>query len=110
MGYQTGGFGGGVSDDVGELDDVFVVLDGEEDLDFPLDFPLLDGLEYFDDDSVVVGAVDALEDVGVLAPADLADDLVLVGVARRREWRVDVRTPIRCRSCRSPSTPWAGSC
>ena len=60
------------------LDDVLPPAHVLQDLDLPFDLLLLDGLQYFDDALGVVGDVHALEDFRVLAPADLAHDLVVV--------------------------------
>jgi hypothetical protein len=49
-----------------------------QDLDLTLDLLLLDGLEHLDDAFLVVDDVDAFEDLGVLAAADLADDFVVL--------------------------------
>lgn len=49
-----------------------------EDFDLALYLLLLDGLEHFDDALLVVDDVDALEDLGVLAPPDLAHDFVVL--------------------------------
>jgi hypothetical protein len=46
-----------------------------QDLDLALDLLLLDGLEDLDDALLLVGHADALEDLAVLAAADLAHHL-----------------------------------
>ncbi len=47
-------------------------------LDLPLDLLLLDWLEGLDDALLIVGHVDRLENLAILAAAELADELVVV--------------------------------
>lgn len=66
-----------IAHDVEQRDDVGAARQILQDLDFALYLLLLDGLEDLDDAFLVVDDVDALEDLGVFAAADLADDLVV---------------------------------
>lgn len=58
-----------------------VSIERLEYLDLALDLALLDGLERLDDDGLVVSGGDAGVDLGILALADLGDDLKLVDIA-----------------------------
>ena len=78
---EGGGLALRVADDVEELDDVGTAAHVLEDLDLALDLLLLDGLEDLDDALGVAPDVDALKDLTVLAPTDLADYLVILLVA-----------------------------
>jgi hypothetical protein len=75
---EGGGLALRVADDVEELDDVGSAAHVLEDLDLALDLLLLDGLQNLDDALGIAPDVDALEDLAVLAPPDLADDLVVL--------------------------------
>lgn len=104
---ERGGLGHGVTDHIDEVDDVDAALEGLQDLDLASDLGLLHytsaidkaartylnvnllraflsarerltWLEYLNDDSLPVGCVDTLIDLGVLASADLLDDLVVL--------------------------------
>ena len=65
----------GVLDDALQGDDVGAAAQVLQDLDLALDLLLLDGLQCFDDALLVVGDVDGLEDLAVLAAAELPDQL-----------------------------------
>ncbi len=56
-------------DDVGATPEIF------QDLDLALDLLLLDGLQRFDHTLLIVGDVDGLEHLAVLAPAQFSDKL-----------------------------------
>jgi len=58
-----------------------VSLECLEDLDLSLDFALLDRLEDLDGDLLVPRQVDALEDLGVLAPPDFLEHFIIVGLS-----------------------------
>ena len=58
-----------VSDNVEQCDDVWSSREVLEDLDLSLDLLLLDWLKNLDDTLLVVGDVDAFEDLGVLSTA-----------------------------------------
>ena len=78
---EGGGLALRVADDVEELDDVGTAAHVLEDLDLALDLLLLDRLEDLDDALGVAPDVDALKDLTVFAPADLADYLIVLLVA-----------------------------
>lgn len=58
-----------------------VSIERLEYLDLALDLALLDGLERLDDDGLIISGGDAGVDLGILALADLGDDLKLVDIA-----------------------------
>lgn len=58
---QRGNFRGGVADDIKQGDDVWTPGEVLENLDFTLDFLLLDGLQDLDDALLLVDNIDALE-------------------------------------------------
>lgn len=68
----------GVAHDIQEFDNVGPAIQVLKDLDFTLDFLLLDRLEYFDHALFVCHDVDALKHLRVLATTDFADNLVIV--------------------------------
>ena len=72
---QGGGSRDGVLDDSLQGDDVGAAPEIFQDLDFALDLLLLDGLQRFDHTLLVVGDVDGLEHLAVLAPTQFSDEL-----------------------------------
>ena len=72
------GLGRRVAHAVEQRDDVGPPAQVLQDLDLALDLLLLDRLEDLDHAALARRGVDPLEDLGVLPPADLAHDLVVV--------------------------------
>jgi len=65
----------GILDDALQGDDVGAAPQVLQDLDLPLDLLLLDRFQCFDDTLLIVGDVDRLEDLAVLAPAQFPYEL-----------------------------------
>ena len=74
---ERGSLGLRIAYHVEQLDDVCSPAHVLQDLNFSFDLLLFDGLEDFDDTLGVVDGVDALEDLRVLAAADLSNYFVL---------------------------------
>ena len=70
-------------DNVQQRDDVGASLQVLQDLDLPLDLFILNGLENLDDAAGLIWHVYALEHLAVFAPANLANNLVVVLVTPR---------------------------
>jgi hypothetical protein len=78
--HVAGGPEIGALDDIEYLDDIGVV-ELFEDVVLSLDFGGFDGHQHFDDYFLLGFYVSALEDVGVLAPADLVGDGIVLEFA-----------------------------
>ncbi len=76
---QGGGPRDGILDDALQGDDVCATPEIFQDLDLALDLLLLDGLQRFDHALLVVGDVDGLEHLTVLAPPQFSDKLKKIG-------------------------------
>ena len=74
---KAGGAEVGALDDVPQLDNVGVVELAQE-MVLPPDLVLADGQQHLDGDALVSALVGALEDVGVLAPADFTMHHVVI--------------------------------
>ena len=67
----------GISNDVDQIDDVDTTSQSLQDLDFSTNLGLLDGLQNFDNDSLVIQRVDTLVDLRVFTTANLLDDFIV---------------------------------
>lgn len=100
--HHAGCLGFRAPHDTEDLDDVGVV-EAVCDKQLPLDFGGTDSSEDLDRHLLPMLHIGALKDVGVLASADLPNDLVrLLAAEITRE-----ATPTRSRSSRSPALLWA---
>ena len=69
--------GHGISNNVHQVDDIDSTSKGLQDLNFSADLGLLDRLQNFDDDPLVVKRVDALVDLRVLSTTNFLNDLIV---------------------------------
>jgi hypothetical protein len=79
--HKAGGLGVGVPHHLVQRDDVGPARDQPQDFNLALEPLLLDGAHDFDDAPLIAVGVDALEDLAVLALAQLPQHLILVLVA-----------------------------
>jgi hypothetical protein len=75
---ERGGTAVGVADDIEQGDNVGPAHEVLQDLDFPLDFALLDWLKHLDDAKLRVARVVPLEHLAVLAAPNFLDHLVVL--------------------------------